>query len=155
MGRDTLQQIATLLPGVLPEGLSSAQGLALASLLAGKTVTDAARAAGVDRSTVHRWLSGDPEFMGFYGQARREMADAVEQNLRLLAGSAVRNLRVLLNRRRVPDAIKLRAAVAVLQLVSGPVEGPVDPDEARVAIGLRSQRRKLDAMRARLKTNDR
>jgi transposase-like protein len=42
--------------------LSPCQLAALEALLAGKTVTDAAAAAGVDRSTLHAWLKTDFPF---------------------------------------------------------------------------------------------
>jgi hypothetical protein len=148
VARDILLQNATLAPDSVPEGFTPAQALAMASLLAGKTVTAASRAAGVSRSTVHRWLSDDPEFMAYYGQARREMSDAVEQGLRLLSASAVSTIRVLLTRRRVSDSVKLRAAVEVLSLTSKPVAGPTDVEGARNAISMRERDAGLARLRA-------
>jgi transposase-like protein len=46
-----------------PESLTPAQDTAIVALLAGKTITDAATAAGVDRATVHRWLKDDLAFL--------------------------------------------------------------------------------------------
>jgi hypothetical protein len=40
--------------------LEPAQELALAALLAGKPHRDAAKAGGVNRVTLWRWLTGDP-----------------------------------------------------------------------------------------------
>ncbi len=36
--------------------LNTSQTTALAAILAGQSITDTAKAANVDRSTVHRWL---------------------------------------------------------------------------------------------------
>lgn len=141
MPRDILRQNATLAGDFLPKGLSTAQGLALAALLVGKPITTAAREAGVSRSTVHRWLNDDPEFLATFNGARAEMAAAVEQGLRLLSASAVTTLRVLLTRRRVSDEVKLRAALAVLDRVAAPVQGPTDVDDAKSEIAIREKRR--------------
>ncbi len=144
MARDISRQIATLAPDSVPPEFSPTQVLAMGALLSGKTVSSAARAAGVSRSTVQRWKADDPHFLAYYNQARREMADSVEQGLRLLSGSAVATLRRLLSRRGVADAVKLRAAVEVLRLASKPVEGPDGVEGARNAIARRDRSRLLD-----------
>jgi transposase-like protein len=59
--------------------LSGAQEKAIEALLAGKSVTEAAIAAGVDRTTVHRWLK-DVRFEVALGRARRELREARKAN---------------------------------------------------------------------------
>ena len=55
-----------------PDGrLKPRQQAVLERLLAGETVTAAARAAKVDRSTVHRWLKEDYTFGAAYNQDSR------------------------------------------------------------------------------------
>jgi hypothetical protein len=150
MGRDILKQSATLSPVAIPDGFVPAQVLAMGSLLRGDSITTAARAAGVSRSTVHRWLSDDPVFATFYNQARREMAEAVEQSLRMLSGAAVTTLRRLMTRRSVSDAVKLQAALAVLKLTQKPVEGPMEVEDATNALLNQKKQQSRDSMLARL-----
>ena len=68
--------------------LTPAQDKALAALLEGKTVQDAAAAADVDRTTVHRWLKEDFAFQATYNRGRRELRDALKARLLGLAGKA-------------------------------------------------------------------
>ncbi len=76
---DTMQQNATL---------SDGQERALASLLAGKTVTTAAADAGIDRTTLHRWLKSDFAFQASLNRGRRELRDAMQARLLALAEKA-------------------------------------------------------------------
>jgi hypothetical protein len=147
MARDILRQNETAAAG-LP-AIPAQQEQALAALLTGATVTAAARRAGVARQTVHRWLSDDPAFLAEYNRARREMADAVSQSLRLLSGQAVKVLKSTLTSTRTPEALKVRAAVAVLKLAAGPPDGPTDAEDARVEVGRRDQKRRMAAILAR------
>ena len=52
--------------------LSSAQLTALTALATGATVTLAAGEAGVDRTTVHRWLRDDHAFQALWNRIRRD-----------------------------------------------------------------------------------
>ena len=56
-----------------PEKLTAQQERVLERLLTGETVTAAAEAEGVDRSTVHRWRREDLAFQAAYNQRRREL----------------------------------------------------------------------------------
>ena len=149
-----VQNRTTLAADAIPPGISAKQALALGSLLSGKPISQAARDAGVSRSTLHKWLSEDPEFICFFNSLKRELAETVEQNLRLLASKAVRTLSRLLTRRSVSDAIKLQAATVVLKLASGPVRGPITPEDARNEILLAAKQRQRDSMLATLGMRD-
>jgi transposase-like protein len=72
------------------ENLSPAQEKALAALLAGQTITDAAKAAEVDRSTIYRWLRDAcrPDFRIALERGRLELRQAVEARLLALANEA-------------------------------------------------------------------
>jgi len=72
----------------LIDALSPSQEKALAVLLTGKPVTDAAAAAGVDRTTVHRWLKEDFGFQAALNRARRELREAMTAKLMALAEKA-------------------------------------------------------------------
>lgn len=69
--------------------LSAQQEAALAAILAGKTVTDAATIAGVDRSTVHRWMKDDLYFQLCLDRARRELREALQARLMAMAEQAM------------------------------------------------------------------
>ena len=68
--------------------LSPTRATALEALLAGCTVTEAAHATGVDRTTVHRWKS-DPVFLAVYNGRRSEMREASEAELQQLQTKAL------------------------------------------------------------------
>ncbi len=72
-----------------PPTLPPQQTQALASLLVGQTVTAAADAAGVDRTTVHRWLREDWDFQAALNRARREFRDGLRAHLENVAERAV------------------------------------------------------------------
>jgi hypothetical protein len=138
--RDTLQQVAT--------PLSSSQETALQALLAGESVTAAAKTAKVNRSTLHRWLN-DPDFLATLNLARHETRTNQEHRLAILANGAVE---------AVEQAIEqgdLRAALAVLRgvgLLSGqpaPI-GPADPAQIRVDQSRRERSHELDLLLAEI-----
>jgi transposase-like protein len=78
------------------------------ALIAGATVTDAARQAGVDRSTVYRWLHESTFYLSF-NQAKEERTESVRAELRSLGKDAVETLRGLL-KEAVPPAVRFKAA---------------------------------------------
>jgi hypothetical protein len=67
---------------------SPSQEKALAALLAGRSVTDAAAAAEVNRSTVHHWMKVDFAFQAALNRGRRELREAIEARLMALAEKA-------------------------------------------------------------------
>jgi hypothetical protein len=150
MPNDITSQKTTLSAESIPAGISSAQAIALGSLLAGRSKTTAARDAGVSRSTVHKWTVEDPDFMAAYNSMRLEMVQAIEQNLKLLSTKALVVLRRLLTRRSVPDSIKLQAAVAVIKLGLMPVSGPIEPEDAANSIFHAAKQRERESMLAPL-----
>src|SRR3954467_9423926 len=118
-----MQQIATV---EAAPALDPRAALAVAALSGGSSVTDAARAAGVDRSTVYRWLDQSPEFVAELNRYRREQRDALRHELRGLAADAVKAMRALLAP-DAPPAVRLRAALAVLQAVGADTPEPLGP----------------------------
>ena len=108
--------------------LEPRQVLAVERLLAGDPVTTAAAAAGVDRSSVHRWLREDAVFRAAYNAARQDLFREVSSRLLGLASDALAAVEAAV---RGGDA---RVAVAVLKglgLLPGtaPTIGPEDPAE--------------------------
>jgi hypothetical protein len=58
-------------------------------MLAGKTVTEAAKCAGVARCTVHAWLKEDFEFQATLYRGRRELRAAMTSRLLALGDKAL------------------------------------------------------------------
>jgi hypothetical protein len=106
-GYDKMQQNAT--DEGEPGKLTTLQLQVLAALLSGSTATAAAEVAGVDRTSVHRWLRHDWGFQAALNRGRRELQDGLQAHLERVAERAVQ---------AVSDAIEagdLRAALAVLK----------------------------------------
>ena len=130
--------------------LSEAQLSVLQALLTGSTVTDAALAASVARTTVHRWLRDDWAFQAALNRERREIRDAIRSQLLRAAESAVRSVS------RAIDDGDLRVAMDVLKgvgLLGSRVQieiGDDDPaaleEEARVAEGEAASERQLRSL---------
>jgi hypothetical protein len=70
------------------DALSPNQEKALAALLAGKSVTEAAAAAEVDRTTLHRWLKEDFDFKAALNRGRKDLREAMHARLMVLADKA-------------------------------------------------------------------
>src|SRR4051812_8522114 len=92
--------------GAPEDELPPAQRKAVAALIGGATVTAAAAAAGVGRSTVYRWLDADPAFVAELNRGLRDQADAARAELRALAVEALAVVRGLLTK-RTPPALRL------------------------------------------------
>src|SRR5579872_1365044 len=94
---------------VVAAALTPAQRIAIERLSVGETVVDAARAAGVTRMTLHRWLKQDAEFVAAYNAWQEETLASARGRLLALADTAVTTVA---NAMRNGDA---RAAMAVLK----------------------------------------
>ena len=74
--------------GDAPPRLSATQATALEGLLAGKTVVEAAAAAGVGRTTIHKWMRVDFAFQAALNRGRRDLQQAVACRVDQLAADA-------------------------------------------------------------------
>src|ERR1039458_1738693 len=83
--RDTMKQNET--PDAESQ-LSPAQELALSALMTGSRMTDAAVAAGVSRSTLHRWMS-EPVFLAARNGRRLELVASASAKLLNLRDKAL------------------------------------------------------------------
>jgi len=134
--------------------LSKRQLSALEALLTGSTVTDAAVAAGVARTSVHRWLKDDWVFKAELNRARREIRDAIRSQLLRAAESGVRVVS------KAIEGGDLRVAMDVLKglgLLGSRIQieiGEDDPaaleEEARIAESETESERKLRSLVSKL-----
>jgi hypothetical protein len=133
-----MQRSATA-PADSPPDLQPAQLNALASLASGSSVTDAAEGAGVDRTTVHRWLREDVVFQAAWNSLRRDGWSEIEANLGSLLADALHAVREAV---RDGDA---RIAMAVLKgagvLSQASEIGPEDAGELREDLALARKER--------------
>ena len=93
--------------------LSPAQVKAVIGLATGLTVISAASLAGVHRATVHNWKN-DPVFHNSLTFAQGEYAAFLEQNLKEMSTLAVDTIRHILSNPETSPAVRLRAALAVI-----------------------------------------
>lgn len=94
--------------------LTSNQVAALGALLAGRTVRAAAKVAGVDPATVHRWLN-EREFQSELQLGRRQLAEHALSQLQRITVSAVDTVEELLTDKGKPASVRLRAAQLVIE----------------------------------------
>ncbi len=89
--------------------LKPKQRVALTALLTGQTVTQAAAAAGVDRTAVHRWLRSNDAFRAALDEARE---DATAAGTLALTGLLEKSLDVV---HGALDAGDVKVALAIVQ----------------------------------------
>lgn len=118
---------------------------AITALIAGATMQAAATAAGVDRTTLWRWMREDAMFIWAYNQARADQRDAVQAELRSLATDALAVVRGMLQSDETPPALRLRAAMAVLEVAAADKPGSVDYADVYSDLKRREMRHLLGA----------
>ena len=94
--------------------LSAAQTKAALTLAYGGTVSAAADAIGVHRSTIYSWFKSDPNFKQAVEEIRRDRYERLSDQLREIEALALARLRRLLEDDSVPASVQLRAALAIL-----------------------------------------
>jgi hypothetical protein len=97
------------------EGLSGPQETALAALRAGGTFVKAAEEAGVNRTTVYRWVHGDPNFRAAYNAWQQEAAESARARLVKLADMAVDVVEKALRRDDEKVALKVLRGVGAMR----------------------------------------
>ena len=100
--------------------LTQPQLAALETLAAGATVTAAAQAAGVHRSTVYNWVRDNASFSAALRHSKIQAAEVIDDEIRELAALAIDTIRQLLASEKTPAATKLKAAQYVLHGVAEP-----------------------------------
>jgi len=95
-------------------GITRNQKRVIAALLTCKSVQQAADQTCVGHRTISRWLAEDAAFQAALAQAEGRAIDVAARYLVTLAGPAIATLARLLANNETTDAVKLRAAQAVL-----------------------------------------
>jgi hypothetical protein len=97
------------------EELSPQQEGAIVALLSDPGLTGAAKAAGVGKATLWRWMQ-QPAFREAYRRARREAVEQARARLQQASGEAVEALRDVMNDQEAPHASRVSAARTVLDM---------------------------------------
>lgn len=120
-----------------PDTLTAAQSTALEALLAGASVTEAAKAAGVTRQTVSEWRNQHGAFMAALNAAAHDQLGHLATRVQALAPVAIDVLEADLT--GDDPALRRVAAKALLQYERQlPEPPPSDPDLVRDAEAMRS-----------------
>jgi len=103
-------------------GLTSQQFTVICALSNGATAADAAEQAGVHRNTIANWRRNALPFQYAFAHAQYDRALLFREKSEALADLAIDNIRQILTDPQSPAAIRLRASLAILQIVSTPPE---------------------------------
>jgi len=113
--------------------LSHTQQEVLRGLVAGHSISAAARRAGVHRATVHLWIRTVPTFGRALDTHRRLRADHIADDLNDLTDSALSALRQILDDTESPAAVRHKVAIDILNLAHRHEEGRLYPDSHLLA----------------------
>jgi hypothetical protein len=111
--------------------LTPKQNQVINVLAHGSSVTNAATQGEVDRSTIYQWMRRDALFVAELNRALKDRRDALRAQLGELASEASNVVSDLLKREDTPAAVRLKAALCVLQAVGAlgsAAIGQTDPD---------------------------
>jgi hypothetical protein len=107
--------------------ITPTQAQALTALLERATITEAARQAAVDRTTVHRWLKEDATFIAEHNAGRAELVRRARAELRSLTGAAVAVVRELLDP-ETPSVVATCSAGSLGNATGCAGAGPYEPN---------------------------
>jgi hypothetical protein len=99
--------------------LSPKQIEVIYALAGGQSLTAAAEAAGIHRSTIYEWRA-QPAFRSALQSARDARADSIREDTLDMAALATNALRTLLTDPETPPAVRLKAALSVLHSATTP-----------------------------------
>lgn len=95
-------------------GLTPVQGHVATSLAAGASLTSAAESANVGRTTIYDWLNNSMDFSAAVEQARSEFVLILRDQLRDASVKALATITAILDDPTAPAAVRLKAALAIL-----------------------------------------
>lgn len=96
------------------DNLTPKQVKALSALLAGKSVEAAAKEAGTNPATLHRWLN-QPDFQAAHRAGRRALAQQALASLQTAARAAVGVVAEIMLDKLKPASVRLRAAQIIIE----------------------------------------
>jgi uncharacterized protein YecA (UPF0149 family) len=100
--------------------LTATQLQVIEALSTGLSVTAAADAAGLHRTTVHNWVRNIPEFRDTLAAAKQAQIDINRDEMNALAAPAIRILRNVIEDETASPALRVRTALAIIKFVTTP-----------------------------------
>jgi hypothetical protein len=125
--------------------LSTAQELALEKLASGASIPNAAKAAGVDRKTVYRWLQSDPHFAAAFNTWRAERVASNRARALAMSDLALDTVSAAMEQGNARVALQVAKATGALKPDR---PGPTDPEELRRRRELREGRQEMALAKA-------
>jgi uncharacterized protein with von Willebrand factor type A (vWA) domain len=121
-------------------GLGPEQQRALELLLEGKSVVEVAKAVGIHRGSLHRWMKHDAVFVAAYNQWHEQMRDGSHSRLMMIAERATGAVE------KAIDAGDGRLALRLLEKMGVVKEremGPTDAEEIEEQWAMEVKRKNL------------
>lgn len=100
--------------------VSPKQAEVLARLVAGDSVSNAAAATGLHRTTIHHWCRTSPEFRIALEDAKTARAEAIYDQIGDISPLAVITLKAILENEQTAAHLRLKAALAILRPALAP-----------------------------------
>jgi transposase-like protein len=94
--------------------LRTRQVMAFQALIGGKSIAAAARAAGVNRATVHRWIKDDPNFKAALARQADEQMAAAREQLKNSVEPAARNIHQAVRQGHVAASMQVLKSVGLM-----------------------------------------
>ena len=115
-------------PSSSPSPLSPAQQQVVQALAQGSTITAAATAAGLHRTTIYKWFE-NADFHQAVKEARADYILTLRDQMKELSGLAIDGLRRLLSKPETKDNILMHTSLAVLRRPRYPKPAWILPDQ--------------------------
>ncbi len=112
---------------IRPPEVTDRQSIAIDALVAGSTHLEAAKLAGVQRSTVTGWCNKNIIFIAEWNRRRRQRLTAAGERLHEATSTALDVVAVTINSGDVRTALALIRLVGVEHLLSAARHGPTTP----------------------------
>ena len=132
-------------------GISEVQHKALAVLASGAGPTAAARAAGVDFSTVYRWRKEDPAFIAALNAWRNHAQESARDRVLAMAGQAMETVLAAMQK---GDARTAMAILKGLGAIAPASQGPESVIGVRRAMDRDNYREYINVQRERIEQRD-
>jgi hypothetical protein len=125
---------------IRPPEVSDRQAIAIDALVSGSTHLEAAKLAGVQRSTVTGWCNKNITFIAEWNRRRRQRLTAAGERLHEVTSTALDVVAETINSGDTATALALIRMVGVEHLLSAAQPGPTTPLRVHqdLAAGLRS-----------------
>ena len=112
---------------IRPPEVSDRQSIAIDALVAGSTHLEAAKLAGVQRSTVTGWCNKNITFIAEWNRRRRQRLTAAGERLHEVTVAALDAVAESINSGATATALALIRVVGVEHLLSAAQPGPTTP----------------------------